>query len=1032
MAVSTTNIGRYRSDAAGPDPDYATLSGGTLTASSFGPVSNNLWVTKFRTRAGRSGASTPALRMALYSVDSAGNPTTRLGYSTQVNASTSMVDASTGAFIEAATALVDSGPTNTAIPVTNGTKIAIAQLYTGASANVGMIAAGSLPGAYDYLFYNRTGLSQPPPAPYGSLSTSYEGVYTLSAEAHINEAPRVPVNRTPGNTNPLTPSTINTLVPDFGFDFRDRNGAWGPGNDGFNDGDYMRGYWVELRRVSDNALMWNLAATASGAEQTANRATPTYAGSSLARGVDYKWRCKVSDYFSEQSDWSDWLYFNVANLGFVTLAGNPTGKIETQQPTFDFTWTHQSALSTNAAQLQLYQGSTLVYTSPIITKTVANNATGTLTWAEVANPTNLYWGTSYQYAIRGRDTGNVWSQYSAKRSFNTNAAPSIPDSLAPAGGLTVTALPLLSFKLTDADDTTATGLTAFARITGPYAITNGAFPANVTGYTVGTVTGTTRTFTFDGTDGRTALGSGKLAITASTTVLGQSFAIFNDDKYPVVVGQTYTGRISVKTSNVNLTPRAQLGYYTAADVLIALGPEPDYTPTINVWSDRSTSSVAPATAAYCKAGISVFNDTANQTGNIWIDDVSIDAGMHYERTATYNSTSGKWEYQTVTADVPAVGTYTWDTYSYDGTLYSGARTTASSAVKSSVATFVYALGPTVSVTSPTNGATVTSNNPTITWTSSSQNRRIVNYYVPGTSTLVYSSGWNVTASTTYNTPAGVIHNLNDYEIEVGVEDSTPLQGFSSRILVHIAVTPPATPTGFGAIPIKVGNDPWETAIRLQWQASAESALVFAGWYLYRSDLGMNTPYKILTSPDDTSVIDPVPTSGVEYVYTLMQAVNSGADVVFSAAVTSTAQVNLQGVVLCDVNNPLTYRCVLDSVQSRTSNRIRDEQTYFVGANKRPLTFRSPIKYWEIPGSYKIVPPATDPDPINAIAQRKADVLDLEDQGVVMCYRDEQGTTINGCRFFDFGYDQIKFYPIFNFSVREEEYSIAVSLQDGTP
>jgi hypothetical protein len=63
----------------------------------------------------------------------------------------------------------------------------------------------------------------------------------------------VPVNRTPGNTNPLTPSTINTLVPDFGFDFRDRNGAWGPGNDGFNDGDYMRGYWVELRRVSDNA-----------------------------------------------------------------------------------------------------------------------------------------------------------------------------------------------------------------------------------------------------------------------------------------------------------------------------------------------------------------------------------------------------------------------------------------------------------------------------------------------------------------------------------------------------------------------------------------------------------------------------------------------------------------------------------------------------------------------------------------------------------------------------------------------------------
>ena len=1029
MAVSTTNIGRYRSDVAGPDPDYASLSGGTLTASSFGAISQNLWVTKFRTRAGRSGVSTPALRMALYSVDSSGNPTTRLGYSAQVNASTLMSDASSGAFIEAAVASVDGGPTNTAIPVANGTKYAIAQLYTGASANVGMIAAGSLPGAYDYLFYNRTGLSQPPPAPFGTPSTSYEGVYTLSAEAHINERPLVPVNRTPGTTDVNSPATINTLLPSIQFDFRDRNGAYGPGNDGYDDGDYMRGYWVELRRVSDNALMWNLAATASGAERSNNRAAPDYAGSSLSRNVVYKWRCKVSDHFSEQSDWSGWLYFQVANLGFVTLAGNPTGKIETQQPTFDFSWSHQTPLSTNAVQVQIYQGNTLIYTSPIIAKTVANGASGTLSWADVAMPSSLYWGTSYAYAIRGRDTGNVWSAYSDKRAFTTNAPPSIPDSLAPTGGLTVTALPLLSFKLTDADDTTGTGLLGKLRISGPYSLSNAAFPSNVTGWTAGTLAGTTKTFTFDGANGRTANGSGKSAISASTAGAGTAFTILNDTQLPVVVGQSYTARISAKTSNANITPRVYIAFYNVSNSLITAFSESDYTPTINVWSDRVVTATAPANAVYCKIGISSYNDTANQTGNLWIDDAALDSAMHYVRDATYNATSGKWEYQTVSGDVAAFGTYTWDAYSYDGTLYSGAKTVEANATKSGAATFIYANGPTVSITSPTNGATVTNNNPTITWTSSSQNRRRVRYYVPGTDTVVFDSGWNVSGATSYNTPAGAIHNLTDYEIEVGVEDNTPLQGFSSRILVHIAVTPPATPAGFSAIPIKVGNDPWETAIRLEWQASAESAGVFNGWYLYRSDLGMNVPYKILTSPDDTGVIDPVPTSGVEYVYTLMQAVNDDADVVFSAAVTSTAQVNLLGVVLCDVNNPLTYRCVLDSVQRRTSNRKRDEATFFVGANQRPLTFRSPVSYWETTGSYKIIPPVAVADPIAAIALRMADVLTLEAQDPVMCYRDERGTVLFG-RFINFSYEQFKFYPSISFGIREEEFTLSVDLQDG--
>jgi len=136
-------------------------------------------------------------------------------------------------------------------------------------------------------------------------------------------------------------------------------------------------------------------------------------------------------------------------------------------------------------------------------------------------------------------------------------------------------------------------------------------------------------------------------------------------------------------------------------------------------------------------------------------------------------------------------------------------------------------------------------------------------------------------------------------------------------------------------------------------------------------------------------------------------------------------------VLLDVNNPYTYRAVLDDVQSRERQRKRDEQTFMVGAAEKPITFRSPTSYWEIPGEYRIVPPPDVTDKVAAIAQRAAAMDELEEQDPVVCYRDERGTVLFG-RLTGFSKTDQKFYPVYKFGVREENYLLGVVLDQELP
>jgi len=621
MVVNIVHVGRYRTV---PDAEMAAFSGGNLRGNIYVGPSVNCWGYRFGGRFGHAGGSTPAVRMAAYLV-SGGVPGDRRAYSAQINASTAMPTASGGAFYEADVSATEDEATEAAFRMWAGQPIAIGTLATGASLNHGFASAGSFDAPNKNL-YSRAGLSQLPD-PFGHTSSSYEGHLTLWIYAHTNEAPVAPNFRTPGSSDPNNPSVITTTTPDLAGTHRDRNGVWGVGNSGYDDGDKISGYRIEVRRHSDNAVMWSPSKfTASPEERSAEsgqgRFSVTYAGTSLSRGTVYGWRCCTFDDFGEQGTWSDWLYFMPSSLGQVTLAGAPTGKIETNQPDFAFTWSHQTPLSTNAAQLRLYQGSnpSPVFTSGTISKTVANNASGTLTWADVG-ASNLLWGQAYSYSVRGRDTNNVWSNWSDKRSFATNAPPSIPDGLSPANGEIVTSRPLLTFLLTDPDDTVWTGLVGKVRVkddTGSVISTEDATYNAVTGFweyqTDSGDLASHDTYRWDayGYDG--TLYSGARTVENSAIKSGEGTFVYADGPTVAIDEPEDTDTIDSSTPTVEWTASAQNRYrlrvYLAGtnEIVYQRGP-----------------TVSGATSWQIPAGY-LRNDTSYEI-EVWVEDNSLLEGV---------------------------------------------------------------------------------------------------------------------------------------------------------------------------------------------------------------------------------------------------------------------------------------------------------------------------------------------------------------------------------------------------------------------
>lgn len=832
--LTLRRYGRYRTS---PDGDSGTTASGQMRACVFDPATVNIWVTKFGAFLGRASGSNPTVRLAAYETSTSMNPTNRVGYSASFLVTNLAGSSPETQSYTANIAQSDNGPTNAACKIQAGKRYAVAYLGTGNSVLHSMVQAAQIT-ADNEQFYNRSGLSQPPPSSFGSYTASTEGHLTAWLEGWENVAPDVPANLSPSGT-------IQTTTPTMIADFRDLNGAWGTASgNGVDTGDQLNQYQIQARQVGTTTLIWDSTYSASSTEKANNQISRAWGGSALTRGVTYEWRVRMSDQFGAWSPWSAWTQFTPATLGYVTLDGNPTGKIESVTPNFEARWTHQNGLSTNAVEIRLETSAgTILQTSPTIAKTVASSAAPgtlfTITWAETGFSA-LAWGTAYQYRVRGRDTNNQWSDWSDPRAFTTNAAPGIPANLSPANSAVVTALPLLTCTASDADDTAATGLLVKARI---------------------------------------------------------------------------------KDSG----------------------------------------------------------GTVLQT-----------------RTMSFNSSANRWEYQTTSADLATFATYKWDAYSYDGTLYSGEQTVEANAVASAEATFVYAQGPVVSVTSPANNSTVTTVAPTIQWSVTSggpQAKYRVRIYPDNGTTPVYDTGWVTSTATSHAVPSGYLHNNTAYDLVVSVENTTALQGDSSLVNFTVSLAPPADVANFQVAAIPVGLDLAPTAIRLTWDQTAIPTNEFVEYRITRAvsdgpDAGTAVLARI-TDPATTAYVDYLPAAGYDYSYEIVQVqLAGGTEQVESNPVSGSARVSIPGVVLAAAGGAgETYRAQLRNVSARDHGRVIDEAVYppIAGSRRAPITFRGPAYYRTVRLSGLIID-----DALASARERRQALLDLDAAGRVVCYRDNEG------------------------------------------
>jgi hypothetical protein len=507
--------------------DTGTLVSGKLRVCVFNKVSQHLWLRRIGARRGVFGGGSVDYYYTAYKGTSAHEPDTRYCRTNLQTTNVAMDNAGNGADIDHAVTVVDQGPSNKAAQVYAGSYVAIGIEQTSSGTLMhGMVGAASI-SADEERFFERTGLGGAPPDPFGTYSSATnQGHMSVWAICDTNDAPATPVNRT-------ADASSGDLTPTMQADFRDNNGTWGAANGFFDDGDVLNKVQIQLRRQSDNVIFWDVTYEATGSEQSADQSSRQYTGTTLTRGTAYEWRIRHQDQFGAWSDFSTWLAYTPPATGTVTISAGqtPAGKQETVNPTpFQFTWSHNGAQSTNAVQVRIKRSGTITQTSGTITKTVANGAVGSITWAE-SGFSDLLWGSSFTDEIRGRDTSNQWSDWSAGHAFTTDRAPTVPASLSPSNGLTLTALPKLAASWSDVDDTTGTGLTGTFEITRPDATVVSVTPTYnssldrwefQTTATQVTIAGTYswRARSFDGTlysGGVTAAGSATWSATANFT-----------------------------------------------------------------------------------------------------------------------------------------------------------------------------------------------------------------------------------------------------------------------------------------------------------------------------------------------------------------------------------------------------------------------------------------------------------------------------------------------------------------------------------
>jgi hypothetical protein len=979
MAPQEVYLGRRITTT--PDPQYGIISAGVMRAGVFDAPTEPVWVDEIYMRMGKSGATNANARLMLY--DAQDGLDELLGYGGLLTLNVQMATAAGGENKGGAVSVSNNGYNNQSILLLPGRAWGIAVGATTAAIAHGMAVTGV---SGNLNFYDQLYGGTPPEA-FGNLPGANEGKISGWVHGWTNEAPRVPVDRVPS-------VVTSDTTPTFTSTFRDRNGNWGTANDGHDSGDYLSKAKLEVRDYITKANVWTKTYNATAWEKANDTQSYTYDGPTLALGRQLEWRVTHWDGAGVASTVSDWLAVTIASAGVVNdvTVGAVSGKLSDTTPDISARYTHAQGYTGTHAQFIVRQGSpsgTIVATSAEINITdVASSASpGTLfttTWATTGLPT-LSWETTYYIGVRVKDSNSVWTDYRYAAAARTNVAPSVPSNLLP-GNVTITTLPVLvSFGMTDADDAAA-DLTGRVLIEGAHTVTNGAFASNITGWTGAATAGITRTTAYDGTLGRAALGSAKINVTANSAGVGATASILSDAYYPVARSQVQTVRASVYSTNTNIRPRIFVNWYTAANVLISSSEQtPPALTGAGVWHDYVfTTGAAPATATKMKVGVAAYMNTAGALGAVNIDDILIDRGAQFVVDATYNSSTALYEVSLTSAEIPAIGVWSISAYGYDDILYSGGTESEALAAKSLEADINYITGPSVSITSHTNGQTITTVSPPVTYVAPTQVRRNVEILDQATGEVLRRSGWQITSSTSYTPSPGYIHQGDTIIIRVTVEDVNLIQATAQVSSIVVDIPPPPTLTGFTLEPVALNNEAQETALLATWNETT----VTEGWLHYTVYLrGLGRPLAKITPESTTEYLYAHPRSGQSYEIGVSQTilvdnVDDIGEEVESDILWLSNSVVFGGVILTNADNPLGERFFSEAWAERGYERTGIGSDYDTWEEEAPFTINT-SQTWK---RWAFVTPLANYDDVIA-ADQEAAAESIHQVGTPICYRD---------------------------------------------
>lgn len=353
-----------------------------------------------------------------------------------------------------------------------------------------------------------------------------------------------------------------------------------------------------------------------------------------------------------------------------------------------------------------------------------------------------------------------------------------------------------------------------------------------------------------------------------------------------------------------------------------------------------------------------------------------------------------YAYQPTSTDMPAYANYTFSAYSYDGHLYSGSSLTAADAATSGKVAFSYVAMPVVTITSPANGAVLTSDTVRVEWTVTAPQRTYnITFYEAG----VYKLGsGTITHGRNYHTfhSGPALNNGGSYTVQIVVEtDQGTASATNSFSIVYTAAT---SLTGFTATATALGYDAMPTSVVTRWNQSAYTTS-FRQYEVGRmplsgpggSVIGDRVVIATITDRTQTVWIDAEGKSGQWYRYDVIQVVAVGSDTTTSNPVTANAGVTFDGVILGAVIDPEGFH-----VDLRYGARRGDEGDWDFAPDADYFRALGGAKAQVIPGDETAWNPSGNyrlhGDTYATSDQRFRALRDLAERKGTICYRDGRG------------------------------------------